>query len=319
MSGFGAYEDEMLRPLFEDEMLRPLFHVRDEELDLLLTGHARHEELQDIAALLGRLKDFLAEAPGEEASRRNLAAIVQLADETAGRGYAPDCLARRDRSPTRRWSPVLRYRFARGVAMALVAAVGASFLTVGLAFAGVLDLPEVAGEVLGKVGVTLPEQSGGPETESVPSTEQLPEDADETAFAVIGAIQTFLPQLQDGTISGCEFGAFVSAAAQDEEVDASHCAASNETTGEQVAGTAGGPETGDQASNGGRSVADRAQQGGLEGGPEIGDEASGGGQSVADEASGGEVSEAQETGGDAASEGQQTGGDAAAEGQGNRP
>jgi hypothetical protein len=296
VSGFAAYEGDMLRPLSP---------VCDEDLDLLLTGHHRHEELQDIAAFLGGLKDALAEAPGEGASRRHLAAIVQVAGEAATRGHVLDGRAPLDGSRSRRWSPVLRTRFVRVVAKALVLAVGASFLTVGLAFAGVVDLPEVADEALTKVGVILPEHVGGPETESVPSTEQLPEDANETAFAVIGAIQTYLSQVQDGTISGCEFGALVSAAATGEVADTSHCAASDDATGaQQIAGAEGGPETGDQASSGGQSVADQAEQGALEGGPETGDQASSGGESVGDEGSGGEASEGQQTSEDAASEGQ---------------
>lgn len=295
MSGSGAYEDDMLRPLS---------HVRDEDLDLLLAGHHRHEELEDIAVFLGGLKDAVAEAPGEGASRRHLAAIVQVAGEAAARSYVLDGRAPRERSRARRWSPVLRTRFVRVMARALVLAVGASFLSVGLAFAGVVDLPEVADDALARVGVTLPEQAGDPETESVPSTEQLPEDADETAFAVIGAIQTYLPQLQDGTISGCEFGAFVSAAASGEEVDANACSAAAAAGEQETVGAEGGAETGDQASSGGKSVADQAEQGALEGSSETGDQASTGGESVADDASGGEASEAQQAGEDAASEGQ---------------
>jgi len=295
LSGSGAYEDDMLRPLS---------HVRDEDIDLLLAGHHRDEELGDIAAFLGGLIDAVAEAPAEGASRRHLAAIVQVAGEAAARGHVLDSRARLERSRARRWSPVLRTRFVRVMARALVVAVGASFLSVGLALAGVVDLPEVADDALARVGVTLPEQAGGPETESVPSAELLPEDADETAFAVIGAIETYLPQLQDGTISGCEFGAFVSAAATGEEVDTNACSASAAAGEQETVGAQGGAETGDQASSGGMSVADQAEQGALEGSSETGDQASAGGESVADDASGGQASDAQQTGQDATTEGQ---------------
>lgn len=250
-------------------MLKPLAQVPHEDIDSLLGGHNRRVELEDVAVLLGALKTGLVEAPGEEASRRHLAAIVRASGAAAatrshGRGSAQPA---RSRARGARRDIGLRGRLPGLVAKAMVAAVALSFLTVGLAFAGVVDLPDPAEDALAKIGVTLPESG------SLPSTDQLPADAGDTAVAVIGAIETFLPQLQDGTISGCEFGAFVSAAATGEEPDASHCAAPGLATASEGEGNAGhasgeaevgqsaahgGSETGDQASSGGRSVAEEA-------------------------------------------------------------
>jgi hypothetical protein len=258
-------------------MLKPLAQMPHDDIDSLLDGHNRRMELEDVAVLLGALKTGLVEAPGEEASRRHLAAIVWASSEAAAtrshaRGSAQPA---RSRARGAKRGIGLRGRLPGLVARAMVAAVALSFLTVGLAFAGVVDLPDPAEDALAKIGVTLPESG------SVPSTDQLPADADDTAVAVIGAIETYLPQLQEGTISGCEFGAFVSAAATGDEAEASHCAALGLATASEGEGNAG-HASGEQAEVG---------QSAAHGGSETGDQASSGGRSVAEEASSGKVPE----------------------------
>ncbi len=273
MTGPGAYEDEM--------MVRPLRDVSDEELDRLLDGGEPRPELADVAAFVRGLPAALAEAPGEAIARRHLAAIVDAAARTPTPDPAGEAPAERGRPRSaRRWIPVSRSRSLRVLVAGLAGAVVLSLLTTGLAVAGVVELPEAARQALEAAGITLPAR--GAQVDDVPSPDQLPEEADETAVAVLGAIAQNLPGLRDGSISGCEFGAAVAAAAGGGDGDTSHCP-DGEGTGAAQAGSAGAADDG--VPGGGRSVAEQARTAAQEGRAR-GEEASAAGRRVAEEASG---------------------------------
>ncbi|HXF73846.1 MAG TPA: hypothetical protein VNO79_14710 [Actinomycetota bacterium] len=227
-----------------------------EELDLLFEGRVPHEGLEDVAALLGALPAALAEPPDEAVAQRHLAAIAEAAARTAVQAPVPGTRVEERRPRTsRRWIPMPVARRARVLIAGLAGALVLSLLTTGLAVAGVVELPEPARRALEAAGVPLPSQ-GGEDGGSAPSPDQLPEHADDTAFAVLGAIATHLPELREGTISGCEFGAAVAAAAGGGDGDTSHCTHGEEVAGEAPAGVARGA-AGREASTGGRSVAEQ--------------------------------------------------------------
>jgi hypothetical protein len=105
----------------------------------------------------------------------------------------------------------------------IVVAAVLGLLSGGLALAGV-DLP-LFGDGNG---------AGG---SAVPSADRRPGSAGDIAVSVIEAIETNLPLLRDGEISGCQFGAMVSAAARGTEPDETHCSDGSGETAERVLAT----------------------------------------------------------------------------------
>ncbi len=231
-------------------MVRPL--PGEEELELLFEGRVPDEGLAEVAGFVQALPASLAEPPDEAVARRHLAAIAEAAARTAAQAPTPGTrLEERRPRTSRRWIPMPVARPARVLIAGLAGALVLSLLTTGLAVAGVVDLPEPARRALEAAGIALPSE-GDEDGGSTPSPDQLPEDADDTAFALLGAIAAHLPELRDGTISGCEFGAAVAAAAGGGDGGTSHCTGGASEARPGRAGAAAGQE----ASPGGRSVAE---------------------------------------------------------------
>ena len=151
-------------------------------------------------------------APGQDVEARHIAAMLEQARVT------PDApLATGQRRARRRVGVLARLG---------AAAAGLALLTGGLAVAGA-DLPGLP---------RLP--GGGPASDEASASDRQTGDVEEdiggggrseTALRVQEAIEMNLPSLQAGDISGCEFGAMVSAAARVTEPDTSRCAGAGET------------------------------------------------------------------------------------------
>jgi hypothetical protein len=183
MSGHDAYEDEM--------RLRRPYDTDDPEF----------------SSLAEEIRSACRGAPGPYVEARHIRAIVEQARLTPEAPIAEPDVVKRVSKPV----GVL----ARLGAAAAVLAV----LTGSLALAGV-DLPvlpdrdsDTAGESREKTGEA--DAAAGDENRS------------ETALRVQAAIEANLPLLQSGDISGCEFGAMVSAAARGVEPDTSKCNGEN--------------------------------------------------------------------------------------------
>ena len=175
MSDHGAYEDEM--------RLRRPYDSDDAEFSSLA------EEIR--SACLG--------APGPDVQARHLQAILAQARAVAEVPVVEDAVV------VRRAKPL-------GVLARLgAAAAGLALLTGSLALAGV-DLPVLPDRASDDIEETGVAEGGDDE-----------DDRSETAVRVQAAIQSGLPMLQAGDISGCEFGAMVSAAARGVEPDTSKC------------------------------------------------------------------------------------------------
>jgi hypothetical protein len=98
-----------------------------------------------------------------------------------------------------------------------------ALLSAGLALAGV-DLPVL-------------EDADGAAGGAAPSVVRLPDSASDNAVSVIETIQTNLPLLKEGEISGCQFGAMVSAAARGTEPDDARCGRGSGEAAEGVLAT----------------------------------------------------------------------------------
>jgi hypothetical protein len=191
MSDHGAYEDEM--------RLRRPYDSDDAGFSSLA------EEIR--SACLG--------APGPEVQARHLQAIFEQARRVPEVPVAEDAAVAPFISDRKRAKPL-------GVLARLgAAAAGLALLTGSLALAGV-DLPVLPDMASGNSEDAAGEGgAGGGE-----------DQRSETAARVQAAIQSGLPRLQAGEISGCEFGAMVSAAARGLEPDTSHCTADDNNAGD---------------------------------------------------------------------------------------
>ncbi|HZA41826.1 MAG TPA: hypothetical protein VFA00_14510 [Actinomycetota bacterium] len=150
----------------------------------------------EFASLAEEIRSACLGAPGPQVQARHLRMIIE---QTRAAPETPYIV----RPPTPRRSRP------HGVLAKLgVAAAGLALLTGSLAVAGV-DFPILPDRASDKAG----DSSAGKEGASL----------SETAQRVQSAIEANLPLLQAGDISGCEFGAMVSAAARGVEPDTSRC------------------------------------------------------------------------------------------------
>jgi hypothetical protein len=184
-----------------------------------------------------------------------------------------------------------------------IVAAAFGFVTGGLALAGV-DIPvlpdrasDKASEVVGEHATEETEEAT--EDVIVPSVSQLPENASDTAKRVQAVIETYLRLLHEGEISGCEFGAMVSAAARTVEPDTSRCDKDSDDNGGSQGSEASakgkaraeeakaaGRAKGEEASGGKANARGKSDAGSekSEGQSEAGSENSGGGKDKAEEA-----------------------------------
>jgi hypothetical protein len=190
MSGHGAYEDEM--------RLRRPYDTDDPEF----------------SSLAEELRSACRGAPGPDVEARHIRAIVEQARLTPEAPIAEPNVVGRASKPV-------------GVLARLGAAAAAlAVLTGSLALAGV-DLP------------VLPDRDSDTAGESREKTAEADaadgdENRGETALRVQAAIESNVPLLQAGDISGCEFGAIVSAAGRGVEPDTSKCNGENAAEGDDA-------------------------------------------------------------------------------------
>ncbi len=266
MSSSSGYEDEMGRFL----------RLSDEELSRLLAGEAgvRDEALDEVASLLGEVREtFSTTAPDEATRGLHLAAISEASQLAADKGtpvVRPVSKAHGSVSGQASGLPKWRRVMDRTVSIALKALAGtvaASMSMVGLAYAGV-DLPGQAAEraLEAVTGLELPNQ--GPES----SDSSVADD-------VKGVIDS-------STEEGCEFGQAVADAADsnredDATTETDPCAQADEA-GDDAQGS---KATGDEKSAEGRAKAGEASGGASDGSADNAGTNDDSGRSTADDAS----------------------------------
>jgi hypothetical protein len=185
---------------------------RDAYGDDMVFLHPLDIDDPELAPVVQEVRTLFRRPPGPAVQARHVAAMVDLAK---GGPSDPNAEGRAGGRPVR--------------LMARLGIVAAAFglLTGGLALAGVdlPVLPDRASDESRDAGVkgATKEGEGATEDVIVPTVDQLPENAGDTARNVIATIETNLPLLNDGELSGCEFGAMVSAAARGLDADTSHC------------------------------------------------------------------------------------------------
>lgn len=140
----------------------------------------------------------------------------------------------------------------------------------------------------------------GIEDDEIPSPDQLPSSASDGARRVLTAIQDNLPLLGTGELSGCEFGALVTAASQNTAPDFSDCPARSGAAGNRQ--SSAGQATAEQQSTAGKAKGAEQSSAG---------QATAEGQSSAGKAK----AETQSSAGKAKAEEQSSAGKAKAEGQ----
>lgn len=248
----------------------------------------------EFSTLVDELRSAYVREPDPEVGSRHLAAMLEQAKSVPVAPASPPSLERR-----RRFGLIARLG---------IAAAGFALLSGGLALAGV-DLPVLPEGAREPARETV--KSGETEETSddviVPSVDVLPDDVSDTAVSVLETIEATLPLLQDGDISGCEFGAMVSAAAREVEPDTSHCKdgasasegaggskgaeASAEGRARADAAKAAGQAKGEAASGGKANAGGRSDSGSgpSGGGKANADQAKAAGQAKGEEASGGKA------------------------------
>jgi hypothetical protein len=185
---------------------------RDAYGDDMVFLHPLDIDDPELAPVVQEVRTLFRRPPAPAVQARHVAAIVDLAK---GAPSDPHADGRTGGRPVR--------------LMARLGIVAAAFglLTGGLALAGVdlPVLPDRASDESRDAGVkgATKEGEGATEEVIVPTVDQLPENAGDTARNVIATIETNLPLLNDDELSGCEFGAMVSAAARGLDADTTHC------------------------------------------------------------------------------------------------
>jgi hypothetical protein len=264
----------MDRDAYPDDMARFL-RLSEEDVERIFRGLPPEgdEDLRDLTDFLAEAAETLSRPPRGEVQATHLSLLAGairtpsagLRGESSGPAAAAVPIAqlaekrRLMRSPVGRWAAKVTVAAATLVAM-----------TAALAFAGV-DLPGTAAETAFQkvLGVELPNQG-----QDAVDPAQLPEGASETADSVLTVIHD---RLSGADWNGCEFGAAVSAAAQDLEGDSdtSHCGAAEENGGAESAADGAPDNAADGApDNAADSGAESA--GHADAGLEKGGEASGG-------------------------------------------
>lgn len=290
MTGPDDYEDMKL-----------FGRLSDRDIDRLLDGRVSEsaEDLDDLARHLGGLKRVQAHVR-EDVADRQIAQIVHTSKRLRQAGWSAPAAShgiRRGRS--------MQKRLALLTAKIGAVLVGASMLTVGMAFAGV-TLPDAVNDAFESAGVTLPNQAtdallnaqGQPE--DLPGQLEVEGEGSETSQAVLSVIDTWTGERD------CFFGLAVASAASGEERDTSPCEQSELATTEAE----GSKATGDEASGGASTAgSDNATTAGQDGRETAG--AKSGGASTAGSDNAG-------TAGDAGSHGQETGSEASEKGSSNQ-
>jgi hypothetical protein len=239
---------------------------RDAYRDEMGSLRPRDIDDPDLSSFVEEVRSAYLRAPDPEVGSRHLAAIVDQAKAVPT-------------APTRK---AMRGRIGL-IARVGIAAAGFGLLTGGLALAGV-DLPMLPDTVSDTAREAVAEHRAEVSSKDVivPSRDQLPDEAGDTAVAVLETIEANLPLLQDGDISGCEFGAMVSAAARDVEPDTSVCKDGDSAPG----GSESAGDRAEAAKAAGRAKGEAASQGKAEAGgkSDAGSENPGGGKAKAQEA-----------------------------------
>jgi hypothetical protein len=189
-------------------------------------GFRRFHDVDDpeFAALVEEIRAAYRRAPEPLVESRHITAILGQSQ----RSLAEADLVQLETRPTTKRLTVM--------AKLATATAGLALLTGGLALAGVnLPLLPNPSSDRAREAVAISHQRSDDEN-NAPGVDQLPEDANDTAVSVVSAIETNLIVLQRGEISGCEFGAMVSAAAHHVKPDSSHC--SNAGTAQELPGEA---------------------------------------------------------------------------------
>ena len=212
----------------------------------------------DLAPLVEEIRTLFRRSPAPAVEARHVSAIVELAQ-------AAPAVPSPEREPGGR--PL------RTIARLGLVAAAFGLLTGGLAVAGV-DIPILPDRASDKAeeAVAKGDRDEG-EDATGPTVDQLPEKASDNARDVITTIETNLPRLHNGELSGCQFGAMVSAAARDVEPDTSKCAehdgdggskgseASAKGKARAEEARAAGRARGEEASEGKANAGDKADKG----------------------------------------------------------
>jgi hypothetical protein len=240
---------------YPDDMARFL-RLSDEDVERILRGLPPEgdEDLRDLAGFLADAAETLSRSPASEVRATHLSLLAgAIRTSSAGPEVSSGPAAAAHPSPPPERRHRMRSPVARWAAKVTLAAATLVALTAALAWAGV-DLPGTAAEnaFQNVLGVELPNQG-----QEAPDPAQLPDDASDTAVAVLTAIHDWRSGAGG---SGCEFGATVSAAARglEGEPDTSHCehvggngAAGDHANGARNVSHAGaGLETAGEASGG---------------------------------------------------------------------
>jgi hypothetical protein len=293
MSDHDAYPDEM--------GFRRVHDVDDPEFAALVEEmRAVYRRAPDplvesrhIMAILAQSQRSLAEAeigrPERRSTKKRLTVMAKLSIATAGLGLLTGglALAGMNLSPLPKVSSEAREAVAgsqprsggendapgvgelpEGASDTAVRVVSTIDANLSVLQRGEISGCEFAGMVSAAARLVEPDSSKCPDEGTV---QESPEEMSDTAERVLAVIETSLPQLKNGEISGCEFGAMVSAAARNVEPDPSRCSRSEE----DVVGV----DTHASKSKGHRPAKDKARA----------DEAKSHGQAQGEEASGGKA------------------------------
>jgi hypothetical protein len=194
----------------------------------------------DLAPTVEEIRTLFRQPPGEAVETRHVAAMVEHAK-------AAPAVLRAERSPVGR--PI------RLLARLAIVAAAFGLLTGGLALAGV-DIPVLPDRASDKA-----EEAVGEDAQEGETTAAASESRSDTAERVQAVIETNLPLLHEGQISGCEFGAMVSAAARDVEPDTSKCQGETDDGSQGSEASAKGKARAEEAKAAGRAKGEEASGG----------------------------------------------------------
>ena len=236
----------------------------------------------DLAPTVEEIRTLFRQPPGGAVETRHVAAMVEHAEA------APAVLGV-ERSPVGR--PI------RLIARLGVVAAAFGLLTGGLALAGV-DLPVFSDRASDKAkdagaeeaddtteDVIVP-SAGQPQGTDDDETAAATDSRSDTAQRVQAVIETNLPLLHEGQISGCEFGAMVSAAARDVEPDTAKCQEETDDGSQGSEASAKGKARAEEAKAAGRAKGEeasggKANAGGNDNGASQGSKSEGGSENSA--------------------------------------
>src|SRR5918999_1642237 len=207
---------------------------RDAYRDDMSFLHPLDIDEPDLGPAVEEIRSLFRRSPSRAVETRHLAAMAEHAEA------APAVLGV-ERSPVGR--PI------RLIARLGVVAAVFGLLTGGLALAGV-DLPVFSDRSSDKA-----KDAGAEEADDVSDS------LSDTAQRVQAVIETNLPLLHEGQISGCEFGAMVSAAARDVEPDTSKCQGETDDGSQGSEASAKGKARAEEAKAAGQAKGEEASGG----------------------------------------------------------